>query len=143
QGDTAHGRSITRRDPRIGGAGLIQSDLGGLMDKSVQPVARVNRRQARHGQVYRRNLALAQGIAGFGNRQGICRHLRAHSTTFGTAKKPSRASGAFFRTWAWISPSVTTSARRGSRIGVTETIGSTPSTSTSFSSSMKARMPES
>jgi hypothetical protein len=39
-------------------------------------------------------------------------------------------------------PSVTTSCRRFSRIGVTRVIGSIPVTSTSFSCSMKPRMPD-
>jgi hypothetical protein len=49
------------------------------------------------GQIDGRDFALAQRIAGLGDGQFV---QIAHSTTFGTAKKPSRASGAFFRIWA-------------------------------------------
>ena len=39
--------------------------------------------------------AFAQQIAGLGHTQFV--QISHYSTTFGTAKKPSRASGAFFR----------------------------------------------
>src|SRR5262249_8730105 len=55
----------------------------------------------------------------------------AYSTTFGTTKKPSCAAGAFLMMSSGMPPSVTTSGRFFISMGVTEVIGSTPSTSTS------------
>ena len=52
--------------------------------------------------------------------------------TLGTTKNPSSASGALARINGSISPSVTTSSRIGSFIGMTEVIGSTPETSTAL-----------
>src|SRR6266850_6043837 len=65
---------------------------------------------------------------------------RSYSTTFGTRKKWFCVSGAFLTTSSAISPSLTTSARFFISIGVTEVIGSTPSTFTSESCSTKASM---
>src|SRR6185436_16692755 len=66
--------------------------------------------------------------------------LRCYSTTFGTRKKWFCVSGAFPTISSGISPSLTTSARFFISIGVTEVIGSTPSTFTSESCSTKASM---
>src|ERR1700716_3132750 len=63
-----------------------------------------------------------------------------YSTTFGTRKKWSWVSGALRTTSSAISPSLTTSARFFISIGVTDVIGSTPSTFTSESCSTKASM---
>src|SRR6266481_1196155 len=63
-----------------------------------------------------------------------------YSTTFGTRKKWSSEAGAFLTTSSAISPSLTTSGRFFISIGVTEVIGSTPSTFTSESCSTKASM---
>src|SRR5437870_1519434 len=65
---------------------------------------------------------------------------RSYSTTFGTRKKWLCVSGAFLTISSGISPSLTTSARFFISIGVTEVIGSTPSTFTSERCSMKASM---
>jgi hypothetical protein len=51
-----------------------------------------------------------------------------YSTTFGTRKKLSSVAGAFFTMSAAMPPSVTTSSRIFIAIGVTDVIGSTPST---------------
>src|SRR5262249_39548805 len=59
--------------------------------------------------------------------------LARHSTTFGTRKKLSSRAGAFLRTASGSPPLVTTSGRFFICIGVTDVIGSTPSTSTSES----------
>ena len=64
----------------------------------------------------------------------------AYSTTLGTTKKPSCAAGAFLRMSSGMPPSVTSSGRFFIAIGITEVIGSTPSTSTSDNCSTKARM---
>jgi hypothetical protein len=61
----------------------------------------------------------------------------AYSTTFGTRKKWSSVAGAFFTISSAMPPSVTTSSRCFIAIGITETIGSTPSTFTSESCSTK------
>src|ERR1700730_2538708 len=61
-----------------------------------------------------------------------------YSTTFGTRTKRSSVAGAFFTISSAISPSLTTSGRFFISIGVTEVIGSTPSTLTSDSCSTKA-----
>src|SRR6266481_460677 len=63
-----------------------------------------------------------------------------YSTTFGTRKKWSSVAGAFLTTLSAISPSLTTSGRFFISIGITEVIGSTPSTFTSDSCSTKASM---
>ena len=63
-----------------------------------------------------------------------------YSTTFGTRKNPSSDNGALARMSGSISPSVTMSSRIGNFIGMTEVMGSTPSTSTASSSATKARM---
>src|SRR6266481_8656050 len=63
-----------------------------------------------------------------------------YSTTFGTRKKWSSEAGAFLTMSSGIWPSVTTSGRFFISIGVTEVIGSTPSTFTSLSCSTKASM---
>src|SRR5437588_941366 len=65
---------------------------------------------------------------------------RCYSTTFGTRKKWFCVSGAFLTISSGISPSLTTSARFFISIGVTDVIGSTPSTFTSESCSTKASM---
>ena len=67
----------------------------------------------------------------------ISKQSRGYSTTFGTTKKWFTVSGAFLTTSSAISPSLTTSSRFFISIGVTEVIGSTPSTFTSESSSTK------
>src|SRR5260370_41369338 len=64
--------------------------------------------------------------------------LCSYSTTFGTRKKWSSVAGAFLTISSAISPSVTTSGRFFMAIGVTEVIGSTPSTLTSDNCSTKA-----
>src|SRR5262249_36571236 len=69
-----------------------------------------------------------------------CGEPHLHSTTFGTTKKCSSAAGAFLRMASAMPPSVTTSGRFFISIGMTEVIGSTPSTSTSDNCSTKARM---
>src|ERR1700690_882611 len=61
-----------------------------------------------------------------------------YSTTFGTRKKCPCVSGAFLTMSSAISPSLTTSGRFFISIGITEVIGSTPSTSTSDNCSTKA-----
>src|SRR5581483_4711760 len=63
-----------------------------------------------------------------------------HSTTFGTRKKLSSVNGAFLTMISAMPPSVTASARFFIAIGITEVIGSTPSTFTSESCSTKANM---
>src|SRR4029077_18522248 len=78
----------------------------------------------------------------------LCRHGRtraghprlAHSTTFGTTKKWSSVIGAFLMILSGMPPSVTTSGRFFISIGVTDVIGSMPSTFTSDNCSTKARM---
>ena len=60
--------------------------------------------------------------------------------TLGTRKYPPSVIGALASTLAAISPSVTTSSRIGSFIGMTDVMGSTPSTSTADSSSTKERI---
>src|SRR6195256_5106395 len=65
-------------------------------------------------------------------------HRISYSTTFGTRKKWSWVAGAFLTTSSAISPSMTTSGRFFISIGITEVIGSTPSTSTSDNCSTKA-----
>src|SRR4051794_21461593 len=67
-------------------------------------------------------------------------NARSYSTTFGTRKKWFTVSGAFLITSSAISPSLTTSGRFFISIGVTEVIGSTPSTFTSESCSTKSSM---
>src|SRR5882757_9157836 len=62
----------------------------------------------------------------------------AYSTTFGTRKKWFSVAGAFLTTSSAISPSLTTSGRFFISIGITEVIGSTPSTLTSDSCSTNA-----
>src|ERR1700694_2778217 len=66
------------------------------------------------------------------------RLLMIYSMTFGTRKKCPWVSGAFLTMSSAISPSLTTSARFFISIGITEAIGSTPSTFTSLSCSTKA-----
>src|SRR6185503_5414105 len=66
--------------------------------------------------------------------------IKSYSTTFGTRKKWFCVSGAFLTISSGISPSLTTSARFFISIGVTDVIGSTPSTFTSESCSTKASM---
>src|SRR5215475_14492771 len=68
------------------------------------------------------------------------RKERVYSTTFGTRKKWFSVAGALATISSAISPSSTTSARFFITIGITEVIGSTPSTSTSESCSTKARI---
>ncbi len=68
-------------------------------------IGAVDRRKARLGQFDRGHVARTQPVAGLGNGQLV----QAHSTTFGTAKNPSRASGAFDRIFACMLPSVTPS----------------------------------
>src|SRR5713226_9721092 len=63
---------------------------------------------------------------------------KTYSTTFGTRKKWSSVAGAFLTMSSGISPSLTTSGRFFISIGITEVIGSTPSTLTSLSCSTKA-----
>src|ERR1700730_6793193 len=65
-------------------------------------------------------------------------NANVYSTTFGTRKKCPWVSGAFLTMSSAFSPSVTTSARFLISIGVTDVIGSTPSTSTSLSCSTNA-----
>ena len=66
--------------------------------------------------------------------------IGGYSTTFGTRKKFSSVAGALATMSAALLPSVTMSWRFFIAIGVTEVIGSTPATSTSFSCSTKPRM---
>ena len=66
------------------------------MDKGAKRAAALNRAEAGIGQFNCCGLATAQGIARLGNGQFV--QIRHHSTTFGTAKNPSRASGAFDKT---------------------------------------------
>ena len=122
---------------RLRNAGAVERDFGRGVDEGVERARAVDRVQAGLRQVHGGQIALTQRVAGRGDGQGV---RRAHSTTFGTAKKPSRASGAFFRMRSGIRPSVTVSSRRFSRMGVTDVMGSTPSTSTSFNCSMKPRI---
>src|SRR4051794_18190077 len=61
-----------------------------------------------------------------------------YSTTFGTRKKWSSAAGALATISSAMPPSLITSARFFMSIGVTEVIGSTPSTSTCDNCSTKA-----
>src|SRR5690606_39908541 len=63
-----------------------------------------------------------------------------YSTTLGTRKKLSSVAGALATMSSALSPSVTTSWRLFISIGITDVIGSTPVTSTSFSCSTKPRM---
>src|SRR5882724_10291806 len=74
------------------------------------------------------------------NRYPLRSKTLCYSTTFGTRKKWLTVSGAFLTTSSAISPSLTTSGRFFISIGVTEVIGSTPSTFTSESCSTKASM---
>src|SRR5450755_287797 len=62
----------------------------------------------------------------------------AYSTTFGTRKKWFSVAGAFATTSSAMPPSSTTSRRFFISIGITEVIGSTPSTLTSDNCSTKA-----
>src|SRR4051794_16412644 len=70
--------------------------------------------------------------------QAHCSYPPRYSTTFGTRKKWFSVAGAFLTISSAISPSVTTSVRFFISIGVTEVIGSTPSTLTSDNCSTKA-----
>jgi hypothetical protein len=63
-----------------------------------------------------------------------------YSITFGTAKKPCCASGAFRSTLSRIFPSFTTSSRRRRWLSMTAVSGSTPSVSTSPSCSTQPRI---
>src|SRR5581483_3157839 len=65
---------------------------------------------------------------------------RTYSITLGTRKKCPSVAGALATISSGISPSSTTSCRFFISIGVTEVIGSTPSTLTSSNCSTKARM---
>src|SRR5205823_9546079 len=63
---------------------------------------------------------------------------RVYSTTFGTTKKWFSVTGAFPTISSAISPSLTRSGRFFISIGITDVIGSTPSTLTSDNCSTKA-----
>jgi hypothetical protein len=68
------------------------------MHKRVERPGALDLAQAGLGQLNRGDIALAQGIAGLRNREFV--EISHYSTTFGTAKKPSRASGALAKTLA-------------------------------------------
>src|SRR6202048_3806729 len=72
------------------------------------------------------------------NRHPLRLKTLCYSTTFGTRKKWSSVAGAFRTISSGISPSLTTSGRFFMAIGVTDVIGSTPSTLTSDNCSTKA-----
>ncbi|AEM41803.1 hypothetical protein KVU_1964 [Ketogulonicigenium vulgare WSH-001] len=139
QRDAAHIGRIARFQARIGGICLRAGNVGRLVDIGVQRIRAFDRADIAVGQLAAGQFAFAQQVACGGDGQFTD---IGHSTTFGTAKNPSRASGALARTAACCSPSVTMSSRRFRRMGVTEVIGSTPSTSTSFSCSMNPRIAE-
>ena len=72
---------------------LLERDLGGLGAIGIERIRALDRRDAGLGDLDRGHLARLQRVARGGNGQLV----QAHSTTFGTAKKPSRASGALER----------------------------------------------
>src|SRR5262245_10439508 len=70
----------------------------------------------------------------------VCKSPTPYSTTFGTRKKWPSAAGALRTTSSGMPPSVTSSLRFFISSGVTDVIGSTPSTFTAESSSTNAKM---
>src|SRR5256884_3935166 len=72
------------------------------------------------------------------NRYPLRSKTLCYSTTFGTRKKWLSVAGAFLTISSAISPSLTTSARFFISIGITDVIGSTPSTLTSDNCSTNA-----
>ena len=93
-------------EPHRGEARLVARPLGGQRRDGVERVRRFGRGEAGLGQLDGADLAGAQRPAGLGDGEG---GKPAHSTTFGTVKKPARASGAFSSTLSGWPPSVTTS----------------------------------
>src|SRR3712207_2705762 len=113
--------------------------VGRLDEKGVERTRGLDRRDMRLGQLLGGEGLGAQPVAHRGERE--FGQLGHYSITFGTAKKPNSACGAFARTLSWTLPSVTSSARQRSVFGITAVIGSTPSVSTSPSCSIQLRMP--
>ena len=110
--------------PRRGEARLVARRSGVRAETALSAAAAFGRGEAGLGQLDR---ADRRPRAGPSRASAMVRDgERAHSTTFGTVKKPARASGAFSSTLVGMPPSVTTSSRQVSAIGVTEVIGSTP-----------------
>jgi hypothetical protein len=109
-GDAAHRGCVAVLQTGIGGARALHRKVGGVVHECAERAGARDGRQAGLGQLDARHIALAQRVARLGDGHpvqfahliglsGLRPHAR-HSTTFGTAKKPSRASGAFARTFA-------------------------------------------
>src|SRR5262249_46967550 len=117
--------------------------LRGLDDIRVEASRRLDRRDISAGEFARREGARRETVADLCDRQlPEIGHLAPprHSTTLGTTKKLSCRSGALATIASGRSPSVTTSGRIFIFMAVTDVIGSTPITSTSFSCSTKPRI---
>ena len=95
--------------PRRRQARLVSRPLGRQRREGVERARGLRRREACLGQLDRADLARAQRAARLGDGQAAS---PAHSTTFGTVKKPARASGAFASTLSGMPPSLTTSSRQ-------------------------------
>ena len=95
QRQAAHVRRVALGDAGIRRPGLFQRQFGRVVHKGVQRAGAFDGVQAGLGEVHRGHVAAAQFVTGFGQPQLV--QIAHHSTTFGTAKKPSRASGALAR----------------------------------------------
>ena len=73
---------------------LLHGDVRRVVHKGPQRICALNGRQTGLRQFGTGNVTGPQFVARLGN--GECVQFGQYSTTFGTAKKPSRASGAFF-----------------------------------------------
>src|SRR5688572_25401183 len=100
--------------------------VGGFDDEGVERLGTAHLDDERVGDFARREAADADAVAQLRDAEigHICR-IGCHSTTFGTVKKPCSPCGAFWRTASRCWPSVTTSSRRRSVLGITALVGST------------------
>jgi hypothetical protein len=127
EGDALEQPRGSLRPPRVRRLGHGARLVRRLGDEGVEAARLLDRGDMRIRQLGSRECLAREAVQRLGNGEV---GEGAHSTTFGTAKKPPAASGALARILSRMPPSVTSSLRALRRMGRTEVIGSTPLTST-------------